>query len=514
MKKLIIILVISQTLLLSGCNDWLDILPNNEQVTADYWKAKEEVEAVLASGYYYMREATPFIIDWGELRGASIFAFSSTEKGKLQDFQLTASSSLCKWDVFYKVINMANSVITYAPDVQSIDDTYSIEAMRSHQTEAYFLRALSYFYLVRNFKEVPLILQSYVDDSAPFSLPKSKEEEIIRQIKSDITTALELNAAKEFFDNSSWGGATKGRATKWALYALMTDVCLWSEDYGGCITYADYLMNSTSNRRPAFMSIPEHWFSIFNPGNANESIFELNWDYSVYNQTAYSPSNYFTISVTSPYQYSPAMAERLENETTTLINDGKMPVRSLWGAYVPLGADDTGNATYCIWKYRGTEIDDLSAVRMYADANLIIYRMADILLMKAEALIWNGRGNWADALNIINQIRNRANLEDMDISLDETDEAEMLRIVLNERDMELAAEGKRWYDLLRFGKSNNYRYKTEFINLIGENNSSANSSWIRSVLKNEYAWYLPIADSELETNELLTQNPYYDVTQK
>ena len=44
---------------LSSCNDWLDVLPNNEQVTDNYWKSKEDVEAVIASGYYYMRQCVP-----------------------------------------------------------------------------------------------------------------------------------------------------------------------------------------------------------------------------------------------------------------------------------------------------------------------------------------------------------------------------------------------------------------------------------------------------------------------
>ncbi len=514
MKKIISVLIIITTLLLSSCNDWLDILPNNEQVTADYWKTKEDVEAVIASGYYYLRQTTPFLIDWGELRGASIFAYNSTEKGKLQDFQIIASSSLCRWDQFYKVINMANSVITFASDAQSTDETYTVEAMRSHHTEAYFLRALSYFYLVRNFKEVPLILEPYVDDSAPFSKAKSSEEEILQQIKADIETALELNAAKEFFENDAWAGSSKGRATKWALYALMADVCLWSEDYDNCIIYADYLINATSPKRPAFMTIPEYWFRIFNPGNSNESIFELNWDYSAFNQTSYSPSNYFTIASNAPYQYTPAMAERLVSEATILYDDGKIPVRSHFGAYVTLGEEGSENLAYCIWKYNGTEIDDLTAIRVHPDGNYIIYRMADVMLMKAEALIWKGSNNWMEALDIINQIRKRSNLANLEIPLNETDELGMLQILLNERDMELAAEGKRWYDLLRFGKSNNLRYKDDFINMIVENNSSANTSWLRSVLKNEYAWYLPISDSELEANDLLIQNPYYDVTQK
>ena len=88
----------------------------------------------------------------------------------------------------------------------------------------------------------------------------------------------------------------------------------------------------------------------------------------------------------------------------------------------------------------------------------------------------------------------------------------MLNLLLNERDMELAAEGKRWYDLLRFGKGKNFKYKSSFINMIMENNSTANDIWIRSVLQNEYAWYLPIYYKELEDNTKLTQNSYYLAT--
>lgn len=88
----------------------------------------------------------------------------------------------------------------------------------------------------------------------------------------------------------------------------------------------------------------------------------------------------------------------------------------------------------------------------------------------------------------------------------------MLRYVLEERDIELAAEGKRWYDLVRFGKSKGYKYQTAFIDLIVANNASASSQWLRSVLKNTYAWYLPIPQSDIERNSLLTQNPYYDIT--
>ena len=77
---------------------------------------------------------------------------------------------------------------------------------------------------------------------------------------------------------------------------------------------------------------------------------------------------------------------------------------------------------------------------------------------------------------------------------------------------ELAAEGKRWYDLVRFGKAKNYKYKTSFIDLIVANNSSIGSKWLRSVLKDNNAWFLPIHQDEIDRNPVLTQNPYYDVT--
>lgn len=511
MKKLMYIFLLGTALLTTSCNNWLDVLPTDEQVTENYWTSKEDVQAVLASGYYYMRTTTPQLIDWGELRGFSIQSYLDLTKTKLQNFQMTAESSLCKWEQFYNVLNMANSVIKYAPQVADIDGTYSEGAMRSHQAEAYFMRAWAYFVLVRNFKEVPLVLEPYVDDSAPFGIAKSSEEEIIAQIKKDILTALNSDAAKEYFDDDKWDGATKGRVTKWALYALMSDVCLWSGDYDGCITYADYLINATASHRPAFMSVPEQWFSIFNPGNSNESIFELNWDYTS-GQTAYSPSNYFTLTTNSSYRYSSSMMERMMDENAEVVKRLKEPVRTEYGAYINLG--DATTPIGVIWKYKGTELPDATAIRTNNDANYIIYRMADVMLMEAEALIWKGSDGWQKAVDIINTIRKRSNLSNLDVNISEMSELSMLQLVLYERDIEFAGEGKRWYDLLRFGKSKDYKYKENFINEIVANNTSANASWLRSVLNNVNAWYLPIYYEEIEDNKALVQNPYYSATSK
>ena len=82
MKKILICLFAFGSLLCGSCSDWLEVYPKNEQITANYWKAKEDVEAVLASGYSSLRACTRTLVDWGELRGASIYAYSDTKKQK------------------------------------------------------------------------------------------------------------------------------------------------------------------------------------------------------------------------------------------------------------------------------------------------------------------------------------------------------------------------------------------------------------------------------------------------
>ena len=504
MKIRNIIILCASVLVTTSCSDWLEVLPNNEQVTATYWQSKEDVEAVLASAYAKMREQTQTIIDWSELRGSSIYAYSGSSRQKLQNFQLTSADALCKWGGFYSVLNYANSVIKYAPIVSERDETYHNVYMKSHLVEAYFLRDLSLFYLLRNFKEVPLVTEPYVDDSAPYDLPKASEDKIIAQIKKDLQDAIGLGVAKEVHIDDEWSGATKGRVTKWALFALMADVCLWNEDYDECIAYCDSILLSQSPYRPAFMSDGDKWFEIFYPGNSNESIFELNWQGTGgYSQTTYSPSNYFTVSTSAVYQYTSAMRDRFKTESLWHSEDpiNHPSVRAEFGAYVDLQSE---SEQYCIWKYQGIGYNEKAQQRSSKDANLIVYRVAEILLMKAEALVW--RGHYEEALELINRVRERSGLYPLDIIENEQDG---LQAILYERDIEFAGECKRWYDLVRFGRSKQYRYRSEFVNIILNNNETANPTWLTSVLQNDYAWYLPIYETELDANRLLVQNPYY-----
>lgn len=516
MKRYLYPLLIALMTTLVSCNDWLEVLPNNEQVTGKYWKSKEDVEAVLSSGYLYMRQAVPKMILWGELRGGTLYSNNGADI-PLQDFNLLPTDGICDYGVFYKVINMANSVLKYAPGVRNIDQTYFQPVLNAHLVEAYFLRAFSYFQLVRNYKEVPLVLEAYVNDDASYTIAKSDEATIIAQIKADILTALGSGAAKETYEET-W--QTKGRATKWSLYALMADVCLWNEDYDACIAYCDSILTATAAFRPVFMQDPLRWFELFYPGNSNESILEINWDNQTYGQSN-NFGGYFALDQGSRLKFTETARKAFEEETRLVMTtdptlDGRWG-RTLMATYVHPGTNPTDydKATYYfVWKYKGTDVADRENLRNAEDANFILYRVAEVMLMKAEALVMKGPAYWDDALALINQIRVRASIPPLVVETSETDELDMLMRVLYERQMEFAAEGKRWYDLLRLGRLQQGKYKQQFIDLVVEANQTTNPQWIRSVLRNEYAWYMPLPYSDIENNPLLEQNPYYDTDTK
>lgn len=508
MKKIIYILILILTVSFSSCSGWLDLLPNNEQVTDDYWKSKEDVESVLSSGYFYMKNAVPTMISWGEVRGGTLYSNESKDN-ELQNFILTANSSICKYENIYKIINMANSVIKYAPGVMSEDDTYKLSVMNSNLCEAYFMRDFCYFLLVRNYRDIPLITEPYVDDSAPYSVAKSSEDTIIAQIKSDIKTALATGAAKSYYEDS-W--ETKGRVTKWALYSLMADVCLWSKDYDECINYCDKILDASETFRPVFISDPNKWYTIFNPGNSNESIFELQWDYSKYNEKNKFGSWFVPGTSSSRYKFTSYAIEELTDETNEVIlNHPSIDVSGRIGRMFNNTFISSAATMYYLWKYEMTEIPSPENPRQYEDANFILYRVADIILMKAEACIMKGPAYYQTALDLINRVHERAMLPAIDINVAETDQSKMMDYLMHEREMEFMGEGKRWYDLLRYSRINE-DYKEKFINIMVQSNQTINDDWLKSVLTDDDALYMPIPAGELEVNSLLVQNPYYATT--
>jgi hypothetical protein len=472
----------------TSCQDYLTVLPENNQSTVQYWKTKEDVEAVLGAGYIKLRDAQEYLMLWGETRGNGIYFSGTGPTGqvaaqKLRQFDILATNDLAKWDKLYAVINMANSVIKYGPTVQ--DASFNVNVMHSYLSEAYYQRALAYFYLVRVWKNVPFVKEPYVDDSAPYAIAQTSGNEILSNCLIDLNSSLE-SAKSRFPESDILNPAnSKGRATKWAIYSLIADINLWLGNYDDCIPACEAVINSGQ----VGLISGATWFANFYPGNSNESIFEIQYSYAR-NQTNsfitwFSTSKYYYIS---PYQQ-------------TLFETNISDIRGAKASYT--AADGK------IWKYIGVSNDGATARNSSTqnDQHWIIYRLADVYLMEAEAKIMKGDStNMSNGLALLNTVRVRAGLAPLTGS---SEKLGLIKILLEERQREFFCEGKNWFDLVRVGQRPDAGFKELFIDEVLQVASASTSAMVRAVLQDSNAWYLPVHSDELVTNELLVQNPYY-----
>ncbi len=207
----------------SACNSWLDVQPENEQTGERYWNTKEEVEATVMAGYVRLKEALDKFVYWGELRGDGLM-LAPKERGGLRDIKqlnILPTNSVCSWSKLYAAINNANAVIQYGAGVLEKDPTFTTQLSDSYIAEAIFIRSLCYYYLVRTFRDVPLVLEPYADDSYAFQREKSSEDQVLARIIADLNQYV-LKCKPGY--GVEW--QNKGRATQWSYYALMADIYL------------------------------------------------------------------------------------------------------------------------------------------------------------------------------------------------------------------------------------------------------------------------------------------------
>ena len=131
------------------------------------------------------------LFKYGEMRGDMIKGDinQSDDERKITESNIYPENGLCNWSKFYEVINYCNEVMKNAPIVQQKDNTFTDYQLRSFMSEANFLRGLSYFYLVRIFKDVPFVLEPTETDDSEFYIPKTDGEEILRYLIDDLEEA-------------------------------------------------------------------------------------------------------------------------------------------------------------------------------------------------------------------------------------------------------------------------------------------------------------------------------------
>lgn len=509
--------------MLTSCEDWLDLKPESEIILDEYWQSEADVESVLAACYRGLTEdgVVYRMMVWGELRSDNIdngipFHRDRYDMQRIIEGDITANNAYAAWGSFYSVINYCNNLLRYAPEVVNRDINFSGSDLNRLRAEVLSLRALTYFYLTRTFKEVPLMLSAVTDgDSTQYNLPKATEAEILDQIVDDLLEAKKY-ARFDFGSNRAYN---KGRITLNAVNAILADVYLWRGDYSQCVAVCDEIISTPTMRLIPGQSMLTQVFYL---GNSAESIFELQFDDNVQVnnavRTLYGTSSLeigeFSFPATLAYDeynnslgmYSPFVyrisQNVVESEKDIRFND----------------FFNSSGGKYRIFKYSGmtrsdSNIPGLSEYRYrYNTANWIIYRLSDIILMKAEALVQLARAN-GNSVSLQNQAVRLVNIpylrsnEGQDslmlVNYPTIDDVE--KLVLRERQRELLFEGKRWYDLVRFARREG---STSTMNqFVGYKNPGSTMNLGARTMD---AMYMPISQREIEANRKLKQNPFYE----
>jgi len=470
----------------TSCADFLDQKPTDGLVLEEYWKNKEEVLSTLGGAYQLFSELDNQLFVHGELRGDLLMpngTVTPISERDMMSANIKPESTYASWAKFYATINICNHVIEFTPGVN--DPTFTPYLKQQYISEATFIRSLCYFYLVRIWQDVPYITAPTKSDEGNFFPEKTLGTEILKKVKTD------LIAIRNKMPDFSTVEKSKCRATTGAVNALLADISLWNFEYDDCITYIDAVENSGKY----FLLPSTEWFHNFNPGLSLENIFEIYFNQGIGQSNSFSSKAYTSTSTSIIYLASEYSKEILSVDIS--------------GASELIRGNGSLSTNNQIWKYAGA-LPDKTTLRPSSttiSANFIVYRLADLYLMKAEAYSQKELPDYTKALEYLNLVRDRSNMQLIQ-SLSNAQEFE--DVILEERAKELAFEGKRWYDLLRLGRRNNYARKNVLIDILIQNVPSTQKLVLKARLSDPNGWYMPISDLEIENNKYLVQNTYYD----
>ncbi|WP_432708132.1 RagB/SusD family nutrient uptake outer membrane protein [Pedobacter sp.] len=481
-KKLGIILAITLSSSIMGCEKQLDNELENKTYEKTFWQSENDVNGALSGAYGLLRKAlnnqNSFFI-WGDLP-TGVFA---TDDTNIQGAYNTGGFGVPyredgahNWAHWYRVIDLSNLVIENVTRMP--DDKFSAGSKSNFLGEAYFLRGLAYFYMTRAWGDVPLQLTATTNAEQAVYIAATPAADILKQVIADGQKASAL---------LTWeGGQSKIRASKGAALSLLTHATAWDNDYNKTRLYADSVLSSGRFQLQTIENIN----LVFKNSSEPENIFVISQRESD-KESSNQGIAFSTISNDIVNGLSRQIPEYYVSTTklATLYDDPNDKRRSQFYMARP---NVTTNVA--LWKYSVFQnVGTTNSVTWRAENNLVIYRLADIVLLKSEAL--NALNNDAEALKALNLIRKRAGATAIQSS-----GTNLKRDILLERQRELAGEGHNYFDVVR----NSYKSPTGYLLY------SQLLSWTMEPARfAAKGYYWPISNQILNGNKLLSQIPWW-----
>jgi hypothetical protein len=346
------------------------------------------------------------------------------------------------WAINFQGVNRTDVLLAKLPQVPGL----SADVLKRYTAEGQFLRAHYYFDLVRLFKNVPLILNTLTIQNV-YDQPQATPEAVYAQIEIDLNAAIAGLPV-------TVSPAENGRVTQGAAKALLGKVYLYEKKWSDAARILKEV-NTSSN----YKLLPK-FGDIFSPNNKfnSESIFELvhsgkqnytwsNWNTfksNIYVQLV-GPRNYKgPVYFGAGYGFNPVTPQLV----AAMKGDPRYPytianIDSISKANKTTYEQSYQGTGYYIQKYAPllSNIVTTGTNELNWPNDYIEIRLADTYLMEAEALV-TGSGDAGRAQTLLDAVRSRVGLSSVPVSL---------QSIQNERRLELATEGHRWFDLVRWG---------------------------------------------------------------
>lgn len=398
------------------------------------------------------------------------------------------------WNLFLTVAAEATKLICNIDKVG--DHSLSADEINRYRAQAEILRAMAWFDMVRLWGNIPVvtgvpenITADNIDEVYPLYFPEqATEEEAYKAIESDLLDAVKYAPAQT---------ADKGVLSVNVARTLLAKVYAEKpiRDYSKVITYVDQIAADGFDLNETYGDLWRNDGDVHYDSNATGRPLMSNTKESIFEATfSESGDNWCTWM----FGYD-------ESDINGSIDWAKWcaPSRGLIKAFTDAG--DTERYEQCIvWReaiysnhYPQENYPFIYKARSKY-TNVIKYRFADVLLLKAEALIMGPNTDLAGAAEIIDRIRKRAGLDKLPANVRSNKDA-LLDAYLNERRLELAFEQQRWSDLVRLDKME------EVMNAA----AAADPQRENKRRYTEKDRLLPIAQAVLDKNQNLKQNPGY-----
>lgn len=553
----------------TSCNDFLTLDPLNDIVLENFWTDKSDVESVLLGAYSALEQKDCLVRMnvWGEMRSDNVVEGNGASEDirHICNENLLITNSYCNYKAFYDVINRANTVLYFAPQVAAKDPNFLADELLAQEAEAITLRCLCYWYLIRSFHDVPYVTEPSIDDEGgheKFYVPQSSFEVILDSLINDLETIIDLDhnfkncrAVNKYPTED----ANTARITKSTICAILADMYLWrgqGDDYDKCIKVceevtrlkkADYEKikakegkNCTIalfNGYPLIQDAPEDYpgnsyIEIFGTGNSFESIFEFPYNSDVSN---------------------PFVGDFYQNERSNNVGQIK--------AFENIGSDfspSSGNtvfeqpqdtryyqnlkersSSFAIAKYAYNDLNliiDGSSIKLssasirsqQSQANWILYRYTEVLLFQAEALIMKAKKIAPAGEDSLTQVAELKTLKDQAFEL--IDAVNQRSIVADNRkltnprtltdligytsntsveSLEDLLFKERRRELMFEGKrwfdlvrmARRDGNQERLLGFVTKKYDSATLSAVKIKLKNPYAMYFPMAKDEVRNSQ-------------